>query len=370
MIYLDNAATTAVSSKAADEADRVLRACFGNPSSLYAAGLDSQKVLDRSRAVIARKMGCDPQELFFTASGTEGNNLAILGSARARKNWGNRVIVSGFEHPSVMNTVMSLENEGFEVKVITPGKDGKLDSGAFLSNVDKNTVLVTCMRVNNEIGTINDCARLAQEVKKINKRTAFHCDAVQSFGKHETVLNGSIDTLSVSAHKVHGPKGIGGLYVRKGFNLDRVFFGGGQEHGLRSGTENIAFAEAVSEIGDMRKEAQRIAALKDILREEVMKTGRAVVNSPGDASPYIFNFSLPGYRSETVLHFMEERGVLVSSGSACGKGEKSHTLTAMGLSDELVDSAVRVSFSSQTQEEDVRQAAALFIEAVNTLQRK
>ena len=374
MIYLDNAATTAVSSKAADEADRVLRACFGNPSSLYAAGLDSQKVLDRSRAVIARKMGCDPQELFFTASGTEGNNLAILGSARARKNWGNRVIVSGFEHPSVMNTVMSLENEGFEVKVITPGKDGKLDAGAFLSNVDKDTVLVTCMRVNNEIGTINDCARLAQEVKKINKRTAFHCDAVQSFGKHETVLNGSIDTLSVSAHKVHGPKGIGGLYVRKGFNLDRVFFGGGQEHGLRSGTENIAyaaaFAEAVSEIGDMRKEAQRIAALKDILREEVMKTGRAVVNSPGDASPYIFNFSLPGYRSETVLHFMEERGVLVSSGSACGKGEKSHTLTAMGLSDELVDSAVRVSFSSQTQEEDVRQAAALFIEAVNTLQRK
>ena len=162
--------------------------------------------------------------------------------------------------------------------------------------------------------------------------------------------------------------------MRKGFNLDRVFFGGGQEHGLRSGTENIAyaaaFAEAVSEIGDMRKEAQRIAALKDILREEVMKTGRAVVNSPGDASPYIFNFSLPGYRSETVLHFMEERGVLVSSGSACGKGEKSHTLTAMGLSDELVDSAVRVSFSSQTQEEDVRQAAALFIEAVNTLQRK
>ena len=198
MIYLDNAATTAVSSKAADEADRVLRACFGNPSSLYAAGLDSQKVLDRSRAVIARKMGCDPQELFFTASGTEGNNLAILGSARARKNWGNRVIVSGFEHPSVMNTVMSLENEGFEVKVITPGKDGKLDAGAFLSNVDKNTVPVTCMRVNNEIGTINDCARLAQEVKKINKRTAFHCDAVQSFGKHETVLNGSIDTLSVS----------------------------------------------------------------------------------------------------------------------------------------------------------------------------
>lgn len=374
MIYLDNAATTAVSSRAADAADKVLRECYGNPSSLYSAGLDSQKVLERSRAVIARKIGCDPQELYFTASGTEGNNLAILGAARARKNWGNKVIVSGFEHPSVMNTVISLENEGFEVTVIEPGEDGRLDIAAFLDRVDRKTVLVTCMRVNNEIGTVTDCARLAQEVKKINKRTAFHCDAVQSFGKHETVLNGSIDTLSVSAHKVHGPKGIGCLYVRKGFNLNKVFFGGGQERGLRSGTENIAyaaaFAEAVAEIPDLRTEALRVASLRDILKDEIVKSGMAVVNSPDDASPYIFNFSLPGFRSETMLHFMEERGVLVSSGSACGKGEKSHTLTAMGLSDDLVDSAVRVSFSSQTREEDVRQAAALFIEAVNTLQRK
>lgn len=374
MIYLDNAATTAVSSKAADEADRMLRACYGNPSSLYSAGLDSQKVLERSRSVIAKRAGCEPQEIFFTASGTESNNLAILGSARARKNWGNRVIVSGFEHPSVMNTVMSLENEGFEVSIVNPGKDGTLDTDDLLSRVDRNTVLVTCMRVNNEIGTVTDCAGLAQEVKKINRRTAFHCDAVQSFGKHETVLNGSIDTLSVSAHKIHGPKGIGCLYVRKGFNLQKVFFGGGQERGLRSGTENIAyaaaFAEAVLEIGDMRKEAVRIASLRDMLRDEIMRTGAAVINSPEDASPYILNFSLPGFRSETVLHFMEERGVMVSSGSACGKGEKSHTLSAMGLPDDLVDSAVRVSFSSQTTEEEVRQAASLFIEAVNTLQRK
>ena len=374
MIYLDNAATTAVSPGAADAADRALREYFGNPSSLYSKGLDSQKALERSRAAIAKSLGCEPQELYFTASGTEGNNLAILGAARARKSWGNRVIVSGFEHPSVMNTVMSLGKEGFEVIVVEPGTDGKLDTEKFLELTDKRTVLVTCMIVNNEIGTVTDCAGLAEEVKKINRRTAFHCDAVQAFGKHETALNGAIDTLSISAHKIHGPKGIGCLSVRKGFNLENVFFGGGQERGLRSGTENIAyaagFAQAVSELGNLRKQRERVSGINSILKEEIEATEAAVFNSPDDASPYILNFSLPGFRSETLLHFMEEHGVLVSSGSACGKGERSHTLTAMGLPDEIIDSAVRVSFSSSTTEEEVREAAELFRLAVNTLQRK
>ena len=374
MIYLDNAATTAISPAAADAADAALREYFGNPSSLYSQGLDSHKALERSRAVIAKSLGCEQQEVYFTASGTEGNNLAILGAARARRSWGNRIIVSGFEHPSVMNTVRSMEKEGFEVIVIPPGPDGRLDTDRFLEQTDKRTALVTCMRVNNEIGTVIDCARLAEEVKKINRRTAFHCDAVQAFGKHETVLNGSIDTLSVSAHKIHGPKGIGCLYVRKGFNLENVMFGGGQERGLRSGTENIAyavgFAKAVSELGNIRKQNERVTGINSVLRKKLEDSGAAVFNSPDDASPYILNFSLPGFRSETLLHFMEEHGVLVSSGSACGKGEKSHTLTAMNLPDSLIDSAVRVSFSSTTTEEEVREAAELFILAVNTLQRK
>ena len=374
MIYLDNAATTAISPAAADAADAALREYFGNPSSLYSQGLDSHKALERSRAVIAKSLGCEQQEVYFTASGTEGNNLAILGAARARRSWGNRIIVSGFEHPSVMNTVRSMEKEGFEVIVIPPGPDGRLDTDRFLEQTDKRTALVTCMRVNNEIGTVIDCARLAEEVKKINRRTAFHCDAVQAFGKHETVLNGSIDTLSVSAHKIHGPKGIGCLYVRIGFNLENVMFGGGQERGLRSGTENIAyavgFAKAVSELGNIRKQNDKVTGINSVLRKKLEDSGAAVFNSPDDASPYILNFSLPGFRSETLLHFMEEHGVLVSSGSACGKGEKSHTLTAMNLPDSLIDSAVRVSFSSTTTEEEVREAAELFILAVNTLQRK
>ncbi len=374
MIYLDNAATTAISPAAADAADRALREYFGNPSSLYSSGLESHKSLERSRAAVAGKLGCSPQEVYFTSGGTESNNLAILGSARARKDWGDRVLVSGFEHPSVLNTVMSLQNEGFRVTVIAPEKDGTLDTGKFISEMDRATVLVTCMRVNNETGALNDVTRLAEEIKKINKRTAFHCDAVQGFGKHATILNGAIDTLSVSAHKIHGPKGIGCLYVRKGFNLETVLHGGGQERGLRSGTENIAyaagFAKAASEIGDLKKQQEKAAALKELLRQRVEATGKAVINSPEDGSPFILNFSLPGFRSETVLHFMEEHGVLVSSGSACGKGEKSHTLTAMGIDEELIDSAVRVSFSFDTQQEDVLRAAELFELAVNTLQRK
>ena len=374
MIYLDNAATTAVSSSVADVINDALRQYFGNPSSLYSAGLDSHKSLERSRSVIARKIGCDPQELYFTASGTEGNNLAIFGAARARKNWGNRVIVSGYEHPSVMNTVKALEKEGFEIIVIDPGQDGILDIDRFLSAVDSRTVLATCMRVNNETGAINDVKKIASEVKKINRRTAFHCDAVQSFGKHDTALDGSIDTLSVSAHKIHGPKGIGALYVRKGFNLEQVLFGGGQEKGLRSGTENIAFAagfaQAVSELEPTAAGLARIGSIRDSLRKRMEQTGAAVINSPPESSPYILNFSLPGFRSETVLHFMEQNGVMVSSGSACGKGEKSHTLTAMNLDDDLIDSAIRVSFSSYTTEEEVSEAADKFELAINTLQRK
>ena len=374
MIYLDNAATTMVSSTVADAVDEALRTYFGNPSSLYNEGLESHKSLERSRAVIAKRIGCDPQELYFTASGTEGNNLAIIGAARARKNWGNRIVVSGFEHPSAMNTVMALEKEGFDITVIYPGADGNLNMSEFLGAIDKETVLAVCMRVNNETGAITDCAGLAAEVKKINRRTAFHCDAVQAFGKHLTVLDGSIDTMSVSAHKIHGPKGIGALYVRKGFNLENVFFGGGQERGLRSGTENIAFAagfaQAVRELEPVRSGLEKTGRIRDILKNRILETGAAVINSPEGSSPYILNFSLPGFRSETVLHFMEQNGVMVSSGSACGKGEKSHTLTAMKLSDELVDSAVRVSFSSTSTEEEAETAAAVFERAINTLQRK
>ena len=374
MIYLDNAATTNVFPEVAEVIASVLRDSFGNPSSLYSLGIESKKIVDRSRAQIARAMGCDPSEVYFTSCGTESNNLAILGAARSRKAWGNKVIVSGIEHPSVQNTAASLANEGFEVVVIPPEEDGNLSIDGFLNEVDKRTVLVTCMRVNNETGALTDTALLAKKVKEINRRTAFHCDAVQSFMKHTTALDGSIDSMSVSGHKIHGPKGIGVLYLRKGFSLEKTQFGGGQEKGMRSGTENVAYiagmAKAVEVIGPVRKNLEHVGICRNILWDSIRNLPEVRLNSPESASPYILNISVLGYRSETMLHFLESEGVFVSSGSACSKGEKSHTLEAMCLDDDRVDSALRFSLSAETTEDDVKTAAEALKKGIKTLERK
>ena len=374
MIYLDNAATTTVFPEVAEVIASVLRDSFGNPSSLYSLGIESKKIMDRSRVQIAKAMGCDPAEVYFTSCGTESNNLAILGAARSRKAWGNKVIVSGIEHPSVQNTAASLANEGFDVVVIPPEEDGNLSIDRFLKEVDKRTVLVTCMRVNNETGALTDTAFLAKKVKEINRRTAFHCDAVQSFMKHTTVLDGSIDSMSVSGHKIHGPKGIGVLYLRKGFSLEKTQFGGGQEKGMRSGTENVAYiagmAKAVELIGPIRKNLEHVSVCRNILWDSIRDLPEVRLNSPETASPYILNISVLGYRSETMLHFLESEGVFVSSGSACSKGEKSHTLEAMSLSEDRVDSALRFSLSAETTEDDVKTAAEALKKAIKTLERK
>ena len=374
MIYLDNAATTAVRPEVVREIAAQLEEHYGNPSSLYSMGIESRRVMDRARSQIAKALGCDASEVYFTSCGTESNNLAILGAARARKNWGSRIVVSGFEHPSVQNTVESLKSEGFEVSVILPEKDGTLDTVKFLSAVDRNTVLAVCMRVNNEIGTLIDTPSLAAKVKAINKRTAFHCDGVQSFLKHPTALKGNIDTFSVSAHKVHGPKGIGALYIRKGFNLSVAQFGGGQEKGIRSGTENVpyiaGFAKAVELMRAEPSAGAETAVLKKELWEGIGDLPGIVLNSPENSTPYILNVSICGLRSETILHFLEGKGIMVSSGSACGHGGRSHTLEAMGLDDDRIDGAIRFSFDGNTTRDEIRQTIQAVREAANTLERK
>ncbi len=374
MIYLDNAATTSVRPEVTAEIAFQLESHFGNPSSLYGLGLESRKVIDRSRMVVSKGLGCDPTEVYFTSCGTESNNLAIFGSARARKKWGNKVIVSGFEHPSVQNTVSSLAQEGFEIIIVNPEKDGTLDTDKIIHSVDAKTVLVCCMRVNNEVGTVIDVSSLAKRVKEINRRTAFHCDAVQSFMKHSTLLNGSIDTLSVSGHKIHGPKGIGALYIRKGFYIDTVQYGGGQEKGLRSGTENVpyiaGFAKAVELMRTHPYSAKTVQNLKERLWEGIRDFNGIVCNSPESSTPFILNVSLCGLRSETVLHFLEEKGILVSSGSACSHGERSHTLTAMGLDYDRIDGAIRFSFDNDISSDDIDYTAHTVREAVNTLERR
>lgn len=348
MIYLDNAATTVVCPAAAERMVQTLTEVFANPSSLYAPGLAAHKALEAARRTVAGALGCGTDEVIFTAGGTEANNLAVLGAARARRAWGREVVVSGTEHPSVQNTMDALGAEGFTIIAVPPLPDGRPDLAGIAGRVNRATALVACMSVNNETGALADVAALAAQVKEINKRTAFHCDHIQGFLKHPLPLGGVIDTVSVSGHKVHAPKGIGALYVRRGFHLEKVIFGGGQERGLRSGTENVAgaaaFAAAIGHFGPMQDHHAHVSGLNARLRAGVAALPGAVIHSPGGASPYILSFSLPGFRSETILHFLEERGIYVSSGSACGRGARSHTLAAMGLPEALLDSAVRVSF--------------------------
>ncbi len=347
MIYFDNAATTAVSEKVCDRADFILRSCFGNPSSLYDLGFSAEKELNAARETVASAFGCKRDEIYFTASGTESNNLAVLGSARARKGWGNEIVISGYEHPSVNNSAEALEREGFKLIKVMPKGSGTVQPDEILRAVNNSTALVALMRVNNETGAMLDVNTLAKEIKKRNKRTAVHCDNVQGFMKHPLDIT-SIDTVSVSGHKIHAPKGVGALYVRNGFHIEKVIFGGLQERALRSGTENVAFAAAFAEAINEAKPCvtsnlENVKRINEFLREGLAEIENTTINSPYNASPYILNVSFMGYRSETLLHYFEEKGIYVSSGSACSRGEKSHTLSAMSFSGERIDSAIRIS---------------------------
>ena len=368
MIYLDNAATTRPSEGCAEAVSGALRQLFGNPSSLYDLGFEAEKALEGARETIASALGCKPKELLFTSSGTEANNLAVLGSARARRGWGSEAVCTGYEHPSVDNCAKELAREGFIVKYVRPKSDGLIDPEEIVASVNERTALVCAMSVNNETGARLDAAAIAKRVKEKNKRTAFHCDNVQGFLKHPLALDGAVDTCSVSAHKIHGPKGIGALYIRGGFHIENVLFGGHQERGLRPGTENapysLGFAAAVNETISARFDP---TPLRDALREGIKELEGAVINSPLGASPYIFNFSLVGLKSEPLLRFLSGRGIYVSSGSACSKGERSHTLAAASLPDAVIDSAVRVSFSTENTPEDVRALLAALKDARSEL---
>lgn len=358
MIYLDNAATTAVLPAAADKADEVLRACFANPSALYTPGARSEQALNDAREQVAQTLGCAEAEVYFTACGSESNNIAIQGAARARAQWGSHIVVTGFEHPSVQNTVAALAQQGWRVTVVNPDAQGHISTEEMVQAVTPQTALVCCMHINNEIGSVQEVALLAQRVKQKNSRTAVHIDGVQAWCKQPLRLRDTqIDTYSVSGHKVHAPKGIGALYVRKGFYIQPVVFGGGQEKGLRPGTENIAYAAAMAQAAAYTQQRHRalsgqLAAMQQHLLAALAQTEGVVLNSPADAAAGMVNFSVLRIKSETMLHYLESKDIYVSSGSACSRGAASHTLAAMGLDKSRIDTAVRVSFGiHNTQQE-------------------
>ncbi len=373
MHYLDNAATTRVADAVADVADAVLRECFANPSSLYASGARSEVLVANARETVAASLGARAQELVFTAGGSEGNNLAILGAVKARGAWADHIVVTGYEHPSVQNPIAALEKEGWRVTVMPPDESGHIDAQSLIDAVGPKTALVAAMHVNNEIGSVLDVRALARAVKEKNGRAAVHVDGVQAWGKVPIRLNETaIDSYTVSGHKIHAPKGVGALYLRRGYHIAPVFLGGGQEAKRRPGTENVAYiaalAKAAERMGaDAAAREAHIAALNALLWQRLAELPGITRNSPPDARPELANFSVDGIKSETMLHFLDSKGICVSSGSACSRGEASHTLTAMGLARRRIDTALRVSFCADSTPDDVNALADALAEGIRTL---
>lgn len=375
--YLDNAATTMVDPAVADAIAAALRESWANPSSLYDPAVLAEHKLNAARAKIAKTLNCAAREIYFTACGSESNNLAILGAALPRQAWGNRIVTTGFEHPSVQLPIRALRERGFDVSEVAPGADGRLDVQKLIDAVDKNTVLVACMAVNNETGAVQDIARLAAGVKAKNSRTAVHIDAVQAWLRIPLDLKKlpGVDTLAVSGHKVHAPKGIGALYLceNQRQHLRPPYLGGHQERGIRPGTENLPYAVGLGLAAEqgarrMRAAAANAAALNAQLRAGLAALPGVTVHSPAGAVPEVLNFSTNCVNSQTFISYLNDRQIYVSGGSACDKGEPSHTLQAMGCDARAVATALRVSFCAGNDEGDVAALLAALKDGLAELQ--
>ena len=355
--YLDNSATTKPCPTAVRRMTEALEQNWGNPSSLHRLGVVAELDMDAARWLLAQKLACKKDEVCFTGGGTEANNIALRGAAYAGRRRGNKIVVTAVEHPSVLETAAALEREGFEVVRLAPGPDGRVPAAALEEAIDEKTVLVSVMYVNNETGAVQPVEAAAAAIRRKNAPSLLHSDCVQAFGKLpvKPVRLGA-DLVTVSAHKIHGPKGVGALYVSEKARIVPTLFGGGQEKGLRPGTEPAplvaGFRGALEELPEPGPALAAVTRLRDYTKERLLATGQAQINSAPDALPYILNFSCPGLRSEILLHDLETADIFVSSGSACAKGKGSYVLRAQGLSDRLADSAIRVSFSRYNTESD------------------
>ncbi|MHC1695221.1 MAG: cysteine desulfurase family protein [Eubacteriales bacterium] len=354
-VYFDNAATTCP----CEEATAAFTAApYANPSSLHSAGLEAQRSLENSRKIIARTLGCKPEELYFTSGGTESNTTALVGVAKTGLKRGRRIIVSDGEHPAVTKTAGRLSEEGWDVVKI-PTRDGILDLDAFEAALDEQTILVSVMSVNNETGAIYPIQKLRRIIDsywqdKPGKPTVLHCDGVQGYMKIPfDVKKMGVDILTISGHKIHAYKGIGAMYVKRGIFVPSVFTGGGQERGMRAGTENVPGAAALAAAALVAEQGMaQFSSHVTALREYIIEGLRASVphvkfNTPPTFSPYILSVTVPEIRSEIMLQHLSGRGIYVSSGSACSSRFKgpSATLLAYGLSDNDADCTIRVSLS-------------------------
>lgn len=372
--YLDNSATTAVCKAAADKALYMMTDNYGNPSSLHKMGIRAEEEVEKSREIIARSLSVDSREIIFTSGGTEANNTAVFGAAQALRRRGDRVIVSAVEHPSVHESAKRLSELGFDVHYAPVDKDGAVDIEALKALLNNKTILVSVMAVNNETGTIQPIERVSKLVHKLSPEALFHCDAVQAYCKMPLKPQKyGVDLMTVSAHKIHGAKGAGALYIRSGARISPLLYGGEQQKKLRPGTESApliaAFGAAAAE-ADIQADSGYIRELSSYALGLLRQTDGISINSPADALPYIINISAEGIRSETMLHHLESTGVYISSSSACAKGKRSYVLEAMGLSDSRIDSSLRISFSKYNTKEDIDALTAGLRTGIATLQRR
>ena len=373
-IYLDNSATTKVCPEAVNEMVETLTHSWGNPSSLHKKGVEASRVLENARARIARVFSCSPDEVYFTSSGTTANNTAIFGAVYANRRRGNRIVTTSLEHPSVNEAMKRLEEQGFEVIRLRPDKFGRFSLNDLYSVINKNTILVSIMMVNNELGTINPVHNIKTAVMRAGAPALIHVDAVQAFGKiHVKPSKIGADLISVSSHKIHGPKGAGALYIKKGVRIKPYVVGGGQENGVFSGTEampNIAgFGAAAAELGDIDASFEKVRGVRDRFIEKVTRIPGVYINSPSDSLPYIINMSVTGLPSQTVVNSLSERGIYISAGSACKRGHDSEVLKAIGLPSDRTHSAIRISMSRFTTDEEMNETVDAIAAAVSRIRR-
>ncbi|MGF9910915.1 cysteine desulfurase family protein [Brevibacillus porteri] len=375
MIYLDNSATTRPHPQVIETVRRAMESYYGNPSSLHQKGVEAENVLKQARKVAAQYLGCKESEVIFTSGGTESNNTAIKGIAFQYQNRGKHIITTQVEHPAVYDVCKQLEGLGFTVTYLPVDREGRVSVEAVQKAMRPDTILVSVMHVNNELGTIQPILEIGQWLKQFPK-VLFHVDAVQGIGKVPLRIKDSgIDLLSVSAHKFYGPRGVGILYKREGLIIHPLMMGGGQEGGVRSGTENLpaiaGMAKAIrilEELGSV--EMIRLQKLNQQLREGIATIKGCMLNTPeANTAPHIMNLSVPGVKAEVLLHALEEKGFLISTKSACSSkvNEPSRVLTAIGIERDCALSSLRISLGRENTAEDIQQFLKALEECVSVL---
>lgn len=378
-VYLDNSATTKCFKDVAELMTKIMCEDYGNPSSMHNKGMQAEIYIRNAKDIIARNLKVNEKEILFTSGGTESDNIALIGSAMANYRAGRHLITTKIEHPAILQTMKYLEEQGFEVTYLPVDKYGIIRLEDLEKAITKDTILVSIMHTNNEIGALQPIEEAGRLIKQINPKIIFHVDAVQGFGKfriHPKKMN--IDLLSVSGHKIHGPKGVGFLYINEKIKIKPIIYGGGQQKGMRSGTENVpgvaGLAKAVEMIyADLDENIEKLHRLKEHFIAGIEQIPEIKINglTGRESAPHIVSVSIRGIRSEVMLHALEEKGIYISAGSACAsnKPQTSDTLKAIGVEKELLDSTIRFSFSEFTTQEEIDYTLQAMKEIIPMLRR-